>query len=83
MLLLNNENLLIGHNPITGAAFDGMIDELRLYNRPLSAAEVLSLAPEPASMTLVLVPTGLFVARRWRKRRVLSKDGTCSLGGAC
>lgn len=47
MRLDGDETLMIGRNVITSTGFDGLIDEVRLYNRPLSASEILALASGP------------------------------------
>ena len=53
--------------------FSGMIDEVLVYDRPLSAAEIgnyyQSIAPEPATMGM-LVLGGLALMRRRSKRVV-------------
>ena len=63
--------------------FTGVIDDVRIYNRALSAAEVLELytVPEPGTLTLVMVGVGIFslvlkLARRNRlhNARVDSSD---------
>ena len=48
-----------------------MIDDVRLYNRVLTPAEILMIAvPEPASLTLLAIPAGLVaLRRRWRKSK--------------
>jgi hypothetical protein len=41
--------LLLGENPeATGRFYDGLLDEVRIYDRALSAAEILALATPPA-----------------------------------
>ena len=53
----NNFNVLIGDNPeATGRYWDGLIDELKVYNRALSADEVAFLGskcPTPLALNLV------------------------------
>ena len=36
-------DFIIGNNSLTTQTFNGLIDEVRVYNRALSAAEVMSL----------------------------------------
>jgi hypothetical protein len=44
---VNNKNVFIGDNPdATGRYWDGLIDELKIYDRALSASEVLYLADQ-------------------------------------
>ena len=53
--------------------FNGSMDEVRFYNRALSASEVLTLVPEPGSTSLVMSASVLaayrIAARRQRKPR--------------
>jgi Concanavalin A-like lectin/glucanases superfamily len=74
MLIQNNETFTIGRNFQTSTGFDGMIDEFKVFNRPLTAGEVLALVPEPASFTLALLPASLFVARRLRRNCAISTN---------
>ncbi len=68
----NNENLVIG-GPITSSAnyFHGLIDEVRIYNRALSASEIKDVyeynpncsASDPASVALnldIYIPTATY-----------------------
>src|SRR2546425_1070113 len=48
--------------------FLGAIDEVVLYNRALSPAEVASLVPEPSSATLLFPSAGLLWGWSGRKR---------------
>ena len=61
------ERAAIGTLPRSSNAiyFNGMIDELRIYDRYLSAAEVAQLVPEPATLMLLVVG-GLIAGRRRR-----------------
>ncbi len=42
-LTRTNQPLLLGRNGIGGDIFKGLIDDLRIYNRPLSSGEIQSL----------------------------------------
>jgi hypothetical protein len=50
--------------------FDGLLDEVVIYNRALSAGEVVTLAtiPEPTAAALLLLSGGAFVGR-WLQRK--------------
>jgi hypothetical protein len=51
-IVTNEFSLLIGDNPeATGRLFDGMLDEIKIYNRSLSEGEILFLAGERAPYT--------------------------------
>ena len=68
----NTAALQIGHYyyPYSGrhdVSLNGAIDDVRIYNRALSAAEVEALVPEPATMSL-LVWGGLALLRRRRSQ---------------
>lgn len=57
----------IGVLPAVGQFFRGGIDELRVYDRGLTASEIAALVPEPASVTLLLLGfAGLARMRRTR-----------------
>jgi hypothetical protein len=50
---VNSANVLIGENPeAAGRNWDGMIDDVRLYNRALSQAEIGELMPQQLKATL-------------------------------
>jgi len=61
-----------GLNVFTGHYADGLIDDVRVYNTELSAAEILVLAtpiPEPSSILLCLLgATGLVLSRQKVRR---------------
>ena len=60
----NANPLLIGSRD-GGLYFNGLIDEVRIYNRALSGSEIMALVPEPATLLLVsLGSLGLFRRRR-------------------
>ncbi len=58
-----------------GAAYyNGMIDEVRIYNKALTASEIqqLSVVPEPVSTILFVAGGTLLVGRRyWKKRKTV------------
>lgn len=67
-LAVNNSDLKIGAIPgfETGYFFDGLIDDVRIYNRALSDGEIQQLyIPEPA--TLLLMGIGGILLRRFKK----------------
>jgi hypothetical protein len=49
-IAVGNQPLRIGGNNVSGEFFNGLIDEVRVYNRALSAAEIA------ADMTKPVVP---------------------------
>ena len=50
---VNSSNVLIGENPeAAGRNWDGLIDDVRLYNRALSEAEITELIPQQLKATL-------------------------------
>jgi len=52
------------HSTLTASAFfDGLIDDVRIYNHALSPAEVMALIPEPATFILFGLG-GIFLRRR-------------------
>jgi hypothetical protein len=61
----------IGRNIVTGASWNGLIDEAQFYDHALTQAEVASLVPEPGTISLVLFGfVGLAgIARRRLRRR--------------
>jgi hypothetical protein len=63
----SSNNLNIGRDPSniygSGRFFDGAIDDVRIYGRALSSAEITQVAPEPATM-LLLGLGGLFLRKR-------------------
>jgi hypothetical protein len=44
--------------------FKGAIDDVRIFNQALSAAEVMSIVPEPATALLLLITAGAVISRR-------------------
>ncbi len=63
----------IGRSPYQQRYFDGVIDEVRLYDRALTPEEVLqnyhAIVPEPASLLLLGAALGCLLLRRGRRRR--------------
>ncbi len=49
-----------------GENYEGMLDELRVYDHALTQAEVASLVPEPSSLVLLALGLLVFVPRRFR-----------------
>ena len=51
-----------------GMSFNGLIDDVRIYDEPLTAAEILAarnaVIPEPSSMGLLALTSLLFLRRR-------------------
>jgi len=62
----NDYSLLIGAR-YDGLFFNGLIDDVRIYNRALSSAEIRAI-PEPC--TLMLLGLGSVIAARLPKRRI-------------
>jgi hypothetical protein len=58
----NDLSLLIGARD-DGLFFNGMIDDVRLYNRALSATEIRNI-PEPASAAIMILGSALIASRR-------------------
>ena len=58
----NNANLVIGGMNCWGYYFNGKIDELRLYNRSLTDAEVLALFQDTATIPTLSIGTSTFSA---------------------
>ena len=51
-----SNNLRIGGNPVSGTSLDGLVDDVRIYNRSLSAADVLQLAASEAVSPVISSP---------------------------
>ena len=73
--LTNDEPLFIsmfqygyndGHGNLSGS-LNGDMDDVRIYNRALSAGEVASLVPEPSTATLLTIGTLLGLTQRRRR----------------
>ena len=89
-ILTSGGVLRIGGNSIWGEYFDGLIDEVRVYNRPLSASEIqadmsagIGVAPPPAPVTvtdLQCAPTSIASGATSSCTVTLSK--AASTGGA-
>jgi Concanavalin A-like lectin/glucanases superfamily len=65
LTLIGDESFYIGRNRVNGYGFDGLIDEVRVYNNPLNASQVSALVPEP---TLGLLPAAMALAGLRRRR---------------
>lgn len=59
----------IGRNIVNGSLWDGRIDEMRFYNRPLSQSEIQNVMaiPEPSILLLFVVGFGGLLAQRRRR----------------
>ncbi len=59
----NSESLYIGHQqPGADRYYNGLLDDLRIYNNALSQSEISALVPEPA--TLLLLGLGAALLRK-------------------
>jgi hypothetical protein len=58
------------HNPESLFFFNGLIDDVRIYNRALSAAEVAQLYAIPEPATLILLGLGWVMLRKRQTRQV-------------
>lgn len=72
-ILLGNDPLRLGQSAASGATnngFFGLIDDARIYNNALSAAEIFNIAnptvPEPTTAALAMLGLGGLVMRRRR-----------------
>ncbi len=66
MNLVGTENFLIGSNAVNGYGYNGLIDEVQVFNNALTASEVAGLVPEPTSAG-ALAAAGLMALRRKRR----------------
>jgi len=64
-LVTNNLDIDVSH-ATGGAYFGGLIDELQIWDRALSANEVANLLPEPSTATFLLASL-VVLSRRWRR----------------
>ena len=62
----NGVNTLGDSSPGLNQGFSGLIDDFRLFDHALSAAEVRGLVPEPSAMVLLASLAGLALVRRRR-----------------
>ncbi len=58
----SSANWLIGRRPVDPVYFNGLIDDVRIYNHALSETEVAQIIPEPA--TALLLGFGAMMLRR-------------------
>ncbi len=67
----NPDDLRFGSIPVYGQYYKGSLDDIRIYNNALSAAEVKSLAGIPEPSCLILLGIGLvsLLAYTWRKQK--------------
>jgi hypothetical protein len=67
----NTQNLIFGNRPDGTRAFDGFLDDFRIYNQTLTAAEIeavrLAAIPEPSTFGLLVLGTVTLV---WLRRRM-------------
>jgi hypothetical protein len=64
-----NQGLWIGSRAVPDRFFDGVIDDVRVYNHGLSENEIHALVPEPATIMIALTGCiGLLYARRRHRR---------------
>jgi hypothetical protein len=70
MRLDNDETFMIGRNAVNTIGFDGLIDEVRIYNTPLSADDIRHLAVPEVGSSLMLASAGtIALGLQWLKRR--------------
>jgi len=63
----SSNNLWIGNAPIYGdRSFDGIIDDVRIYNRALTTDEVIEVYSIPEPVTILLLTLGGIILRRKR-----------------
>lgn len=64
-LVQNNSNLYFGRHRALGRYFNGLLDDIQLYDGPLSQDDVDAIFPEPATLSLLaLCGLSLLVGRR-------------------
>jgi hypothetical protein len=67
MVSLNpSVHVAIGNRIGGGRDFDGLIDDVRIYNHALTEAEIRTIVPEPATLCLLMM--GAVIALRQRRR---------------
>ncbi|KPJ65223.1 MAG: hypothetical protein AMJ43_11130 [Coxiella sp. DG_40] len=59
-------HVTIGNRIGGGRAWDGLIDDVRIYNHVLTEAEIMAIVPEPATFCLLMAGAG--IALRSRRR---------------
>ena len=65
----NGNNLRFGtDDQLPSRTFNGLLDDIRIYDHELSASEVAALVPEPTSYLLTLVGIGMVLAARRRRK---------------
>ena len=65
-LVQNDSNLYFGRHRTLGRYFNGLLDEIRMYDGRLSQSDVDGLVPEPTTMALLTLG-GLALLKRRRR----------------
>ena len=65
----NGNNLRFGtDDELSSRTFNGLLDDIRIFDHELSASEVAALVPEPTSYLLTVVGIGMVLAARRRRK---------------
>lgn len=54
-------------NPGSARSFNGAIDDVRIWDRALSAEEIIHVSPEPSTLVLLCIGTISLLAYAWRR----------------
>ena len=65
-IVQNDSNLYFGRHRTLGRYFNGLLDEIRIYDGPLSQDDVDDLVPEPTTMAMLTVGALAMLRRRRR-----------------